>query len=332
MILETDWSAFVESRLKQWLTAGSERQDLREDLLILADWFCVPTLARALDHALVTLDNLSQWIEAFFPQKAVFIDPEGFVVKQTPRNESARLIQTQATVSLYLPFFLPGISEAAFWHWEELEENPQEVLNQWKLWQEEGKIQAAGAVEQVFQSGFRSGYYAVISPEVLSWQGPVQRLAVVFPEKPSFLKRAQQWLSVQKLASQPQLAEVTFEEPYSNNTEPVSFEAPDEELPMIPFTLGDLKNPQFVWPYEGDLTIRLQKTVRDGKIPNLTETQQASDPENPEAILTTVDNSASLDKEMSLLKKKRRWPWVLVGLVVLGLGFLTLLSSLGILK
>ena len=268
MNLETDWPTFVESRLKQWLTADSaERRSLRDDLLLLADWFSVPQLEVALDSSGLTEKTILSWQEAFFPKTAVFVDSDGFVVKLTGSNRSARLIEEQGKVLLQLPFFLPGVSEADVWCWEEVENDPEDVLSQWKLLLDEGVIQAAGPVEQPFRSEASSTYYAVAAPGVLPWSGQSQRIPVRFPEKPSFLKRAEQLLEAQKKANQPVSSnlvpeqEILSQQENSEQRRP-SFDEQAENLPMIPFTLADLSNPQFAWPYEGELSIRLQKTVK----------------------------------------------------------------------
>ncbi len=268
MNLETDWPAFVESRLKQWLTANSaERRNLRDDLLLLADWFSVPELESVLDSSRLTEKSLSSWLEAFFPKTAVFVDSEGFVIKPTGPNRSARLLDEAGKPFLHLPFLLPGVSEADFWCWEEVELAPEEVLVQWKSWLEEGVIQAAGPVERPLRSGVGSGYYAIVAPGVLPWLGKGQRISVRFPEKPSFLKRAEQLLDAQKKANQPASPNLDrdLESPTRQEIleqKGTSFGETEEPLPMLPFTLADLSNPQFQWPYEGELSIPLQKSVR----------------------------------------------------------------------
>lgn len=262
MNLETDWPTFVESRLKQWLKADSaERRNLRDDLLLLADWFSVPQLEVALDSSGLTEETLPSWKEAFFPKEAVFVDPDGFVVKHTGPYRSARLVDEDGTTVLQLPFFLPGVSEADFWCWEELKNDPSQVLSQWKIWLDEGVIQAAGPVEQPFRYEAGSAYYAVAAPGVLPWSGERQRISVRFPERPSFLKRAEKFLDAQKKSGQGASSALEREQKISPQQSP-SFGEPSEELPMIPFTLADLSNPNFTWPYEGELSIPLQKSVR----------------------------------------------------------------------
>lgn len=323
--------------------------DARERLITLAEVFASPELRQKLQNGHpFSPQEEETWFSLVFSDVGVFVNAQGLVVTGADSQTAGQIKGShQGRFDLELPpqarkilQSTPG-STCLLFDWNDQDLDWPTLTDKWRLWK--NSILVSGPVDFPWElvGQCRYPHFVVVKPgeslpglKTLPQKAPhtvhpqstaILNESVQGEKAPSFLARAAQFKSAHSDSP-----------PHENLTEPLpilnpvpSIEASPststsyddenfEELPMIPFTLQDLRSPQFLWPQGVEnLQVNMVKNLSHTPIAPVPSTSTKESPGD-------LSDFVHLEVPPSPLKKKKKGKKLLLSLTVilaLGVGF-----------